>query len=168
MFESKKKCFTPLEEGAATTVEEQSDIQSTVRQEIDWVTQKFAKAIDVAAYLAVQDCLKYGISTKVLAPPYNANPPGISDHKYCTQWLKDGNTHTDVGPNFPWTYFSQCVAKYAGTPAPTPTPAPPTDRQLLQEVWDQLRGPGGNGWPQLGGRTLVDAVAELLAALPKS
>ena len=48
LFESKKKCFTPLEEGAATTVEEQSDIQSTVRQEIDWVTQKFAKAIDVA------------------------------------------------------------------------------------------------------------------------
>lgn len=45
-------------------------------------------------------------------------------------------------------------------PKPTP-PGPadqPTDRQLLQEVWDQLR----ISWPQLGNRTLVDAVAELL------
>ena len=39
----------------------------------------------------------------------------------------------------------------------------------LQEVWRQLRGPSGNGWPQLGkdrqGRnlTLVDAVAALRA-----
>lgn len=38
---------------------------------------------------------------------------------------------------------------------------PRTDRQLLEEIWDQLRGPGGNGWPQLGGKTLVDAIAEI-------
>lgn len=37
----------------------------------------------------------------------------------------------------------------------------------LQEVWRQLRGPGGKGWPQLGvndkgqNLTLVDAVAAL-------
>ena len=37
-----------------------------------------------------------------------------------------------------------------------------TDHALLQEIWEQLHGPGGNGWPQLGGKTLVDAVAELL------
>jgi hypothetical protein len=60
-----------------------------------WLKQ--SRAIDVAAYLAVQDCRKYGIAIKVLAPPYNSNPPGISDHKYVTQWLKDGD-HTDVGP----------------------------------------------------------------------
>jgi len=39
-----------------------------------------------------------------------------------------------------------------------------SDRQLLEEIWDQLRGPEGNGWPQLGGKSLVDAVAELLEA----
>ena len=39
----------------------------------------------------------------------------------------------------------------------------------IQEIWRQLRGPSGNGWPQLGqtedGRnlTLVDAVAALRA-----
>ena len=51
-------------------------------------------------------------------------------------------------------------------PAPAPVPVLPrdlTDRQLLEEIWDQLRGPGGKGWPQLGGKTLVDAVAELRA-----
>ena len=56
-------------------------------------------------------------------------------------------------------------------PPPTPPVDPPTlpppgnprtDRQLLEELWDQLRGPGGKGWPQLGGRSLVDGLAELL------
>lgn len=33
--------------------------------------------------------------------------------------------------------------------------------QKTREVWDQLRGPAGEGWPQLGDRTLVDAVANI-------
>lgn len=39
--------------------------------------------------------------------------------------------------------------------------------EAIQEIWRQLRGPSGNGWPQLGqdsqGRnlTLVDAVASI-------
>ncbi|MCU1640922.1 MAG: uncharacterized protein JWN03_1197 [Nocardia sp.] len=42
-----------------------------------------------------------------------------------------------------------------------------TDRQMLREVWEQLRGPGGEGWPQLGQNaegkslTVVDKLAEL-------
>jgi hypothetical protein len=53
------------------------------------------------------------------------------------------------------------------TPTPVegpilPPPANPrTDRALLEEIWAQLRGPQGNGWPQLGGKTLVDYVAGL-------
>jgi hypothetical protein len=41
------------------------------------------------------------------------------------------------------------------------------DRRMLREVWEQLRGPKGKGWPQLGQNakgenlTLVDAVADL-------
>jgi hypothetical protein len=57
----------------------------------------------------------------------------------------------------------------AFTAAAVPTPAPsgggliPTDKptdmaQLVSEIWDQLR----ISWPQLGNRTLVDAVSELL------
>lgn len=58
-------------------------------------------------------------------------------------------------------------------PAPVPPPAlpappnPRTDRVLMEEIWDQMRGPGGRGWPQLGGRTLVDALAEAFPQLRK-
>lgn len=93
----------------------------------DWL-DKVGRAIDVAAYLAVQDCKKYNIPTTVIAPPYTAGRAGITDHAYVTKVLKDG-THTDVGPNFPWDVFAASIAKYVGTaPAPKPptTPAPVT------------------------------------------
>jgi len=83
-------------------------------------------AIDVAAYLAVQDCRKYGIPITVIAPPYTAGRSGITDHNYVTKVLRDGS-HTDVGPNFCWDVFAEAVAKYSGAavpPAPTPTPTP--------------------------------------------
>lgn len=80
--------------------------------------------IEIAAYLAVADCRKYGFSTEVLVPDwaktgtnvYAGGPrAGISDHNYVTRELGIGN-HTDVGPNFPWDVFSRYVAKYAGSP----------------------------------------------------
>lgn len=36
-----------------------------------------------------------------------------------------------------------------------------TDRELLEDIWEQLRGPLGNGWTQLGDKSLVDYVASL-------
>lgn len=104
-----------------------------------WMRQ--SKAIDTAAYLAVQDCRKYGIPMTVIAPPYAAGRAGITDHAYVTRVLGDG-THTDVGPNFPWDYFSQRVAYWANPTAttpkppapPAPPPAPLTDRQLLEAI----------------------------------
>ena len=119
-----------------------------------WLTQ--AKAIDVAAYLAVQDCRKYGIATNVVAPPYSTGTPGISDHMYVTNVLHDG-THTDVGTGFPWDVFSAAVARYAGdtttTPPVTTTPQPvvvgPADDQLNMQ------------WNCLGGQTLVEAMAQV-------
>jgi N-acetyl-anhydromuramyl-L-alanine amidase AmpD len=116
-----------------------------------WLQQ--SKAIDAAAYLAAQDCKKYGINPRVLAPPYNSNPPGISDHRYVTQWLKDG-THTDVGLGFPWDVFEAAVKKYTG---PSPTPAPPVGPAPVNPANDQLT----LRWQQLGGQTLVEAVAEI-------
>jgi hypothetical protein len=53
------------------------------------------------------------------------------------------------------------------TPIPQDGPrlAPPsnprTDRVLLEDIWAQLRGPEGNGWSQLGGKTVVDYLAEI-------
>lgn len=72
--------------------------------------------IEIAAYIAVQDCRKYGIPTTVIAPPYR-QAPGISDHKYVTDCLGIGD-HRDVGNNFPWDVFSNYVAKWSGTAAP--------------------------------------------------
>ncbi len=49
----------------------------------------------------------------------------------------------------------------------------PDDRKMLREVWEQLRGPQGKGWPQLGKNadgdnlSLVDGVAELLKDGPQ-
>jgi len=38
---------------------------------------------------------------------------------------------------------------------------PSNEADQVSEVWDQLRGPNGQGWPQLGGLTIVDALAQV-------
>lgn len=122
------------------------------------------RAIDVAAYLAAQDCAKYpSIPKRVIKPPYGP-PGGISDHRYVTKYLRDG-THTDVGgpmkepwTGFPWDIFEAAFLKYTGQakppapPAPKPPapPAPPTsiptppqsytDRQLLEAIFRRIDG----------------------------
>ena len=96
----------------------------------DWL-DKAGRAIDVAAYLAVQDCRKYSIPVTVIAPPYITGRAGISDHNYVTKVLKDG-THTDIGRGFPWDVFTAAVNKYAGT-APVKPPAPATALTLTNE-----------------------------------
>lgn len=126
---------------------------------VQWMAQ--SKAIDTAAYLAVQDCQKYGIPIRVLWP-YSA-PGGIADHRYCTQYLKDGNNHTDVGDNFPWDYFAQRVAYWANPVAPQPpVVSPPPAAPQPQPV---VVGPAADQLTMrfncLGGQTLVEAVAEI-------
>jgi lysozyme len=41
----------------------------------------------------------------------------------------------------------------------------PEQAQQLQQIWIQLLGPTGQGWPQIGGRTDTDLVAAIAAAL---
>ena len=60
----------------------------------------------------------------------------------------------------------QPSAAVAGDPCDLRAPKNPrSDRVLLEEIWTVLRGPGGNGWPQLGGKSLVDFLA-LTADVP--
>ena len=88
----------------------------------DWLANR--NSVDVAAYLAVQDCRKYGIPMKVIAPPHYSGRAGITDHKYVTEVLHDGS-HTDVGDNFPWDVFTASVEKYSGATQSTPAPSTP-------------------------------------------
>jgi hypothetical protein len=130
----------------------------------DWTRQEWLDnehgSILAAAYLFVQDCKKYPkLKARVIAPNYS-NPPGAADHNYCTVFLKDGNNHTDVGPNFPWDVFTAAVNKYASGAPITPTPGgPPVSNvpDYTHETWDQVRG----RWAMLGGKTLVEAVAQI-------
>lgn len=76
---------------------------------------KRERDIEIAAFIAVQDCAKYpSMSTQVIPPPYLVQGPGISDHRYVTKKLGIG-THTDVGDGFPWDVFTGYVNKYTGT-----------------------------------------------------
>ncbi|ATN88524.1 lysin A [Mycobacterium phage DaWorst] len=134
-----------------------------------WMKQ--ANAIDVAAYLAVQDAKKYGFEPLVVPPPYTNGRPGISDHRWVTDVFKWG-THTDVGANFPWDYFTERVNHWAagGKTEPEPPkvkhfPDDWTDRELAVETLRQQRGYTLNGWPQLGGRTVVDVLGAIGAKL---
>ena len=57
LFGQKLVTFTPSEPGAQTVTEEQSDIQSTVADEIDWITKILAKALDVSHQVDVANTL---------------------------------------------------------------------------------------------------------------
>lgn len=122
----------------------------------EWMDQ-FGNAIDVAAYLAVQDCIKYGIAIEVNPPPYHRGA-GISDHKYVTQVLGMGS-HVDVGNNFPWPYFAERVAYYAGAGNKNGGFLMALSDQQQQEMYDALCGQRESGSPykKAGGDTHSNA-----------
>lgn len=105
-----------------------------------WMQQ--SRAIDVAAYLAAQDCAKYGIQTVVVPPPYKSTP-GVSDHAYVTHM--GVGTHTDVGAGFPWDFFAERFKFWvsggkapAPVPAPPPAPPPAADLARLWTEWNAI------------------------------
>lgn len=67
--------------------------------------------------------------------------------------------------------FRADVAARLKTPAAQGDQMNEEDRRMLREIWEQLRGPGGRGWPQLGSNsagqnlTLVDAIAALKSVI---
>jgi hypothetical protein len=52
LFEEKRRTFQPAEEGAPPIVEEQSDIQTSIEQELRWLTALWSKAIDTSYAVA--------------------------------------------------------------------------------------------------------------------
>lgn len=125
----------------------------------DAMLRRGAKAVAAA-------CKQFDIpAVKVLSTNgWPVTPKGIAAH---ADFGKRGGGHTDPGPEFPWPEFIAMVQGYLGT-APTTPEVPVPDTKPLTAAEDnqiQLRGPGLKGWPQLGGRTLVDAVAAIGAKL---
>ncbi len=95
-------------------------------------------------------------------PPWGLD--GVCGHKDFGTW---GGNHTDPGPNFPADELMRRVNNFLNPPTTTPE-VPVTNPKPLTPAEDnqlQLRGPGLKGWPQLGNRTLVDAVAAIGAHL---
>jgi hypothetical protein len=135
-----------------------------------WTTQQWLAResdIEIAAYIAVQDCNKYGIPIRVNPPPYWAGP-GIADHKYVTQELGIG-THVDVGKNFCWDVFTRYIEKWAGkqvvdAPAPTPAPTAKTKSVVPPELQLGSSGPAvrtlqtrlKNAYAAYAGQLIVD------------
>jgi hypothetical protein len=78
----------------------------------DWLN-KARKAVRIMAWLMIQDARKYRVQLRVLAPPYSSDPPGVTDHKYVTQYLGIG-THSDCGPNFPWDVLESDINELQG------------------------------------------------------
>ncbi|MCH9728372.1 MAG: N-acetylmuramoyl-L-alanine amidase [Actinomycetia bacterium] len=95
------------------------------------------------------------------------------------EWAQHGPAGWRQGKTDPWhldmDWFRGEIQKdidgfvFPGEPGSPPPikrfPDDWDDRELLVEVLRQLRGPALNGWPQLGGKSLVDAVAELRSTL---
>ncbi|QFG13034.1 lysin A [Gordonia phage Schiebs] len=131
-----------------------------------WLAPERARMFEALAQVVAYWCRTHGIPPVILdGPDLLKNKRGLYGHDDTRIW--GGTDHTDPGPGFPWQALADRVTAInnPNTPPPPPVGGPTmtdADRQMLLEIWDQLRGPGGNGWPQLGGRTLVDAVAELL------
>lgn len=75
---------------------------------------RMQRGIDCAAWIAVQDCRKYGLPIRTISPEeLGADERGVADHNAYTIGKRDG-THTDVGPNFPWDYLNAKLTEYGG------------------------------------------------------
>lgn len=72
--------------------------------------------IDVAAYIAARDTRRYRLQPRVISPEEAKHQTGITDHNGVRIATGVGD-HTDVGPGFPWDYFSQKLSGFAGQTA---------------------------------------------------
>lgn len=123
------------------------------------------------AKLAAALCWFY----KLGRPVFGRN---IRDHREfgqtsCPHHLANGGRYHAEWMRIAGEHYDWMVANAPGTkPSPTPAPTSPKETTMsdpkIALILDQLAGHPGDkfpGWPQLGGRTLVDAVAAIGAHL---
>ncbi len=115
----------------------------------------------VAMYIAWWS-LRYGIPIRRIDhTDLLAQRRGVCGH-VDTGRAWGGTDHTDPGASFPYDRVLARAREYATVNPPTTGDHDMTPEQArqLREVWDQLCGPQGKGWPQLGGKTLVDSLVD--------
>lgn len=122
----------------------------------DWTRQQWLdqqKMLRAGATVVAHWCKTYRFPVRKVD---TRSLPGILGHDDTRAW--GGTDHTDPGKNFPYDVFAQMVND-ALNPAP-PTGGP---MNIEQEIRNQLTGSAElgkyPGWPQLGNRTVVDALA---------
>src|SRR5574338_45687 len=87
---------------------------SFVRWSRDEWLRNMGNGIEIAAYLAVVDCKKYGIDPRVVSwDEIKAGKTGITDHRGVNMGYLRSPGHTDVGDNFPWDVFISHVDRFA-------------------------------------------------------
>lgn len=88
---------------------------------------------------------------------------GVCGHVDLSHAWPNDTDHTDPGPGFPWDHVLQLARDDAPPTTGRQDTMDPYKAHQLADVTEQLTGspkPGEfPGWPQLGGRTLVDALA---------
>ena len=138
-----------------------------------WLAQP--KMLEGVARVIAHWSKKYNIPlVKLSRAELGAGKHGVAGHLEAQVW---GNTtHWDPGYHFPYDVVLRRAAeinapKKKEEPKPVDKPttivpdttAPQADRAQL--IYEQLCGPGAPGtfpgWPQLGNRTLVDAIAAI-------
>lgn len=127
----------------------------------DWM--RIEDDLRIAAWIAVQDAVKYGFAPTVIGRDYSRERPGISDHQYVTDVIGWG-THTDVGPGFPWPEFTGYVNGYVtGEDTSMPSAA-----DIAKAIWEHpVAKPDGTteqagillGWIDQHAADLIDQMA---------
>lgn len=97
-------------QGAANSAYVSIEIISNNRSRASWLATPALKR-GVLAALVRDIARRHGAPLKLVDPRGCVFPPGITDHDR----LECGNTHWDVGPNFPWDVFMRQVRQGAAT-----------------------------------------------------
>lgn len=137
------------------------------RSRSDWLSHPLQ--INAMAKWAADVSARYGIPLVWLTPEQvRSGKRGFCSHDTVSKAWGEVN-HTDPGPGFPHDVVLGRAKKLLETPPPPAPSTPPAHAAATVDlVLDQLAGhPWAQfpGWSQLGGRTVVDALAAIGADL---
>lgn len=138
------------------------------RSRADWL--KYPKQLEALAQWAADINRRYGIPLRWLTVEEVAGQKVKGFTSHGVYWLAIGkalgmDVRTDPGPGFP---HDVVLARAKEINNPTPPEATPVPKKSSDLILDQLVGhpwQDWQGWPQLGGLSLVDAVAAIGAHL---